>query len=135
MDNQEQPSLLMSMLHLIQAYLNRLSDIMHLASLEARLALKTLVSLTLLFFFLFILLLSSWLSVMMLLFVTLLSWHYSLIFSAAIITVLNLSLLIIGTLYSLKLKRNLFFPATRKHIYLISVANKDGNHEQPDAAN
>jgi Putative Actinobacterial Holin-X, holin superfamily III len=130
MQDPDQSSLVMNLIHLLQAYLKRLGDIIQLASLEARLAIKTLFSLAALFFILFILLSSSWLCVLFLLCVFIQSLGYSLVFSAVLITSLNIILLALCSLIMWRLKQNLFFPATRKEIYNTAAADKECDHDK-----
>lgn len=129
MDESNHTNVITVIIKLIQAHLKRLSDILHLASLEAKLAVKTSFSLAALFFIVCILLTSSWLSLLFLLCSFILSLGYSLLFSALVIASLNILLLIISCLIIWKLKQNLFFPATRKEIHHAVTANKGIQHE------
>lgn len=106
-----------SIIKIILAMTNLLSGLRHvtvLVSAEARLAGKSLVALCFLGCCAFIFFASAWLCVLALLFVYLTSWHMSPIVSLTIIFLLNAMLLVIMTLWMSRVKKNLFFPATRQ---------------------
>lgn len=132
---ENKPSLLLILINLIHAYLNRLCDLVELASLEAKLAVRTFFSLTILFFFLCILFLSSWLCVLVLAYVALTSFHYSPLFAAAAITATNLLLLLLCGGIMWKIKRNLFFPSTRKQLSGDTLDDKEYSHEPSHTTN
>jgi hypothetical protein len=121
--------------NLIQAYLKRLSDLAHLANLEAKLALKTLVNLTILLFVGILLLLASWCSLLTLLFIYLVSLNLSWLVSAAIVCAVNITLLISVICYMFAIKKYLFFPATRRQISETIMPDKEMDNEQTAAGN
>jgi hypothetical protein len=135
MEDENNSSVITLSINLIQAYLKRLNDIAHLVNLEAKLALRTLIVLVSLAVVLLLLLLSSWLSLLALLFVTLLKFHYSLLTTSAAITVLNLILLLCTYAYMHKLKQYLLFPATRRQISETLQLSEESKNEQPATGN
>src|SRR5580700_2626450 len=116
MENSDEPNLIQVLINLISAYFKRLNDLFHLAELEARLAVKTLVNIIFLSFVLCMLIISAWLCALTMLFVYLVSLHFSLLSAACIITFVNIFLITAIVIVILKIKKNLFFPATRKHL-------------------
>lgn len=107
--------ILKTLLNIIQAYIQRIAALTQLATLEAKLALKTLLIITVLLFVLSIIFLSTWFSLLFLCYQWL-SEYFSPIISATCIVGINVFvlLLIVGTI--LKIKKNLFFPTTRSHL-------------------
>lgn len=135
MSQEKKTSLIPILVNLAQAYLKRLCDVIELASLEARLAVRTLFSLAILFFVACILVFSSWLCLLFLAFLYLVSLQYTPLFAASIITLMNVVLLLTCGIYIWNVKRNLFFPATRKQLYGANNADKELLHEQTKTAN
>ena len=125
MEDPNHSSFVMTFINIFLAYIKRLSDIAQLASLEARLAARTLFCLISLFFVLFILVTASWFSILFLICSYTLSLGYSLFFSATILCGLNLLLLAIIAIAIIRIKRNLFFPATRREIQTTAILSKD----------
>lgn len=121
--NKKAPSVIGIVKNLALYYLKRLDNVARLASLEARLARKTIAALTLLIIVMGFLLISTWASLLLLLFVFILSLHYSMLVASLVIVVLNLILLLALYLYMGKIKKNLFFPATRRQ--LSNIVSKD----------
>lgn len=116
MGKEKNPNLLSIIAKLAVAHINRLVNIFQLAGLEARLAIKTLINIIVLLFIMLFLAICTWFFFMLTIFYYLISIHFSAIFAAGILTILNfIFILLIGFLI-LKMKRNLFFPLTRKHI-------------------
>lgn len=111
--------------NLLQAYLKRLSDLSHLAGLEAKLAGRTIITLTLLSIILVFIVLSTWLSLLLLVFIFLVSLHYTLLFASLVITGLNFFLLIILYFSMVRIKKNLYFPATRRQLANMNLISKD----------
>lgn len=122
MQKGKKTSLALVLIDLIQAYIRRFVDIVELASLEAKLAVKTLLNLTILFFILCILIISSWLSVLLLAFFYLISLNFSPLSASSIIVLANVCLIMICCFTMWKMKHNLFFPSTRKQL---------GYHHEP----
>lgn len=118
----KKPGLTSILSNLLIAYINRLTDLIHLAGLEAKLAVKTLVNIIILIFIMIIFLISTWLCFLFLVFSYLISLHLSWVFSAFILTLLNIILFAVVCLFILKIKKNLFFPATRKQLKNDNVA-------------
>lgn len=110
---------------LLQAYLKRLSDLSELAGLEAKLAGRTLITLVLLGVLMVFLILSTWFSLLLLLFVFLIYLHCSLILASSIITGLNVVALVILYFSMVKIKKNLYFPATRRQLASMHLLSKD----------
>lgn len=123
--NKKRSTLILIIKNLAQMYLNRLGNIAQLASLEAQLARKTLATIVFLFLILAFLLISTWMSLLLLLFIYLISLHYSLLFASSVIVGLNIILLLVIVLYLQKIKKNLFFPATRRQLSNLGIAHKD----------
>lgn len=124
MEKKTATSFFMIILNLISAYVKRFADISRLTVLEAKLAGITLIKITILIYIMSLLLFSTWLCILLVLFMYLISLHYSWLFASSLITIVNFVLLILVTFFVLKLKRNLLFEATRRQL----AAIKD-NHE------
>lgn len=103
-------------INIISAYIDRVIDIIHLAELEIRLALRTLIGILILSLVLLILLSSTWLCFLFLTFIYLISQHFSWLLSAFIITMLNVVLITLIVFSILRMKKNLSFPATRRQL-------------------
>jgi len=137
MEENNNPNILTLSIELIQAYLAHLSDMAHLFNLEAKLAVKSLVIIIALAFVMSLLLLSSWLSAMTLLFVVLLDFDFSKLTAATVVTLVNL--IVLATLYActLRLRKNLLFAATRRQIaktlHILDENKKGNDNEQPAA--
>lgn len=98
------------------AYFNRFKDVIALAGLEATLAKQTIpqIIIALLFFALFAF--ATWISLLMLALLVMVSYGFSWIASAACIVGINI-LALLGLLLTLKtLKKQLTFQATRRQI-------------------
>lgn len=121
--NKKRFTLLLIIKNLAQLYLNKISNLAQLASLEAQLARKTLATLVFLTLILAFLFISTWMSLLLLLFIYLISLHYSLLFASFIIVLLNLLLFIIISLYMSRIKKNLFFPATRRQLSRLGITD------------
>lgn len=100
--------------NLIQAYVQRITDITHLASLEARLAIKTLITISILCLVIVLFAISFWLNLLLVFYLYLVSLHYSFLASAIFILGLNFVAILVTYLVIRKIKKNLFFPATRR---------------------
>jgi hypothetical protein len=103
--------------NIIQASIKIITGVMHLTSLEANLARKSFIIIIALIFCLASLLTSTWLSLLVVLFIWLLSMHWSLLFSALIIMSLNVIIFTTLLLSILKIKENLLFHATRRQLH------------------
>jgi hypothetical protein len=135
MENSDEPNFIQIIINLISAYFKRLNDLIHLAGLEARLAVSTFVTIIVLFFILFVLSISTWLCILYGLFIFLVALHFTWLFSAAMLILLNLALIVATVSAILKMKNNLFFPATRKYIYLESTEQQGIKNEQTAKTN
>lgn len=124
-------NLFLTFKYLITSYLKRWTDFTHLAQLEAKLAFHTVLQLTILVYILGFILTATWISLLLLLFLYLVSLHYSLIFCAAVILIMNLCLLLGMILYILKIKQRLYFNATRRQLtHLLFLSNKKVNNDE-----
>ena len=101
---------------LIETYIKRLSNLTQLASLEAKLAGKTLIKITILLLIAIFLVASAWFSLLLVTYLYLVSLHYSWLCSAIIVACINIFLLVLVLMYILIIKKYLFFPATRRQI-------------------
>jgi uncharacterized membrane protein YqjE len=111
------------------------SDLSQLAHLEAKLAKQSLVNLIILALVLGGLLTTTWLCLLGLLVTYLMSIQFSLLAALGIATLLNLILLAIVGLVMLKLKNNLFFPATRRQLNNTKKLLKETYHARITAKN
>jgi uncharacterized membrane protein YqjE len=112
--------------NLIHAYVKRITDLVQLAGLEARLAGKTLIQISILIYIVSVLLISTWFCMLLLLFIYLVSLQFTWVVAAFIITILNVALLFVTIFSILKIKRNLFFPATRRQLEITkAMLDKD----------
>jgi hypothetical protein len=109
------------------AYVKRVSDLLHLASLEAQLALRTLVVIAMAIFLLSSLITVFWISLQTLIFIGLLALHFSAIAAGLIVVGINLVVLTSVFIYIYSIKENLFFHATRNQL-----AGKHTPMEDPD---
>lgn len=116
MEKGKKTSLALVLIDLVQASIRRFVNVIELASLEAKLAVRTLFNLTILFFVLTILLISTWLSLLVFAFFYFISLGFSSLAAAGIIALINVCLLMICCFTMWKMKRNLFFPSTRKQL-------------------
>jgi hypothetical protein len=116
MENENKASIVKIVANVFQSVFKLFRDITILASAEARLARASAANLIIMVFVLGALLTCTWLTLLGLLIAYLLSIKISLVFALASAVVINLFLLMIVLLIMLKLKSNLFFPATRKQI-------------------
>jgi uncharacterized membrane protein YqjE len=111
--------------NIIQASIKIITGLMHLARLETHLARKSFIIIIVLIFCLGSLLTSTWLSLLVVLFIWLVSMHWSWLFSALIILFLNVVIFTSFLLSILKIKENLLFHATRRQLH-----NVMGNYEK-----
>jgi hypothetical protein len=102
----------MSLVLLVPKLFNFMGNISTLVKLEAQQAGRNLTIIVLLMFISAILLTSSWLCLLGLAYLYLVSLHIGAIPALTIVTIFNLLLLLIIGLIIYTLKRNLFFPAT-----------------------
>ena len=102
--------------NLIEAYIEQVKDFTHLIGLEADLAGKTLIEIIILLLALAFFLFPSWLCLQVLLFFYLLTLHYSYVMAALFVALFNLFLVVSCFLTIIKIKKYLFFPATRKQL-------------------
>lgn len=135
MENEKEPGLITVLSNLFIAYLKRFTELIHLAELEAKLAVKTLIQIFILLYFSTLLLLTAWLSLLGVLFFYLTSLHFTPLFAACVIAALNILLILLIAMSIFIIKKNLFFPATRRQLQL-TVANEEGiQHERTETSN
>lgn len=106
-----------SLIEFVLGCIKQISDLLHLAALEAQLAFKTLITLAVLIFILSSVITVSWLSVLVMVFFALLSAGFSLLSASVVIVCINLAVIgLIGFVFY-KIKPNLFFPGTREQLH------------------
>ena len=115
------PNLFAVLTSLIRLQIKRFADLTQLASLEAKLAGKSFIRILVLIYIMGFFLLSTWLGLLVILFVWLISLQVSWLMAAFVVTLLNFTTLIIILFTILKMKQNLFFPATRRQIANTSI--------------
>lgn len=119
--------------NLVQTLLHFLGDLTSLASLEARLAGKSLLSLVLLTFVLGAFFISAWLCFLALLTVFFVSvLQYSWLVSLSLVLLSNLLMILVVGFVMAKLKDNLLFRATRRQLGLL---REEPAHEQSATEN
>ncbi|EKD72617.1 MAG: hypothetical protein ACD_45C00623G0003 [uncultured bacterium] len=97
---------------LVPNIINILSNVIALVNLETRIAGKTIVAILTLAVIYATLLTATWLSLLAILVVYLVSLQWSLLVSLLIALALNIVCLLVIGLILLRMKKNLFFPAT-----------------------
>jgi len=113
---QETNSIAVSLIEFIVGSIKWISDLVHLAALEAQLAVKTLVILAVLVFILGTVMTACWLSVLAVIFFYLLSLHFSMLTASLCLVGINMLILGLLAITMYKLKANLFFPNTREQL-------------------
>ena len=98
----------------IERYLDHIRDLMNLASLEARLAVRSVWRLVLLTMIFAILIITTWTGLLIGLFVFLLSQHLSWFSSFIVIITLNIFLLALVGFFMRQTKKDMTFPSTRR---------------------
>ena len=116
MDDETNQNIISIISDVILLQIKRIGDLLDLAALEAELALKTLVILAVLIFILGAVITVSWLSIIALLFIYLLSLHMSMLSAIAVVVAVNLFVLISLCIIMFKLKARLFFPVIRRQV-------------------
>ena len=111
--------------NLIESYIERLGQLSYLASLEARLAGRTLLHITGLLFIAGFLLASIWFSLLLIVFFYLISLYFSALTAAVTIACINILVFAAIVSYIFRIKKNLFFPATRRQISNTEIVKKD----------
>ena len=116
MEDEDIPSTLTVIIDLVITYMKRVNDLLHLAALEAQLALRTLVMIAILIFVLGTILTGFWLSILAFIFFYLESLHFSTLSASAMLVGINIFTLagILAVIY--KIKENLFFQETRNQL-------------------
>lgn len=116
MDDETSPSIISIIVDVIISQMKRVTDLLHLAALEAQLTLKTLAILAVLIYLLGSVITVCWLCLLALLFLYLLSIPIRVLSACAIIVGINLAVLacLLGMMY--RLKKRLLFPATRRQL-------------------
>ncbi|MBA3661818.1 MAG: hypothetical protein H0W64_08830 [Gammaproteobacteria bacterium] len=112
--------------HLLQAYLKKISDVTQLATLEAQLAGRTFITMMVLFVVLFFFLISTWLSLLVLLFFFFIWLQFSSLAASAMIVLFNALVVLSTCVYLKQIKKNLFFPATRRQLAHFSFIRRRG---------
>lgn len=115
---------------LVLFYIKRVSDLVHLAALEAQLALRTLVVIAILIFITTSLLTVCWASLLTFIFFYLVSIQFSNLLASGIIFFINVIVLATIVFAIYKIKDNLFFPATTKQLSEHNVSKLETKHEQ-----
>ncbi len=115
--------------NLLEAYYKYIAGVLKLAKLEAKLAFRSVILITILIFIAILFALTCWVLVQVTAFCLLLSLQLSPLLSALVLLGGNLLFLAI-TLLSMKLlKKNLYFTATRKHL-VAPLLDEDDDDEQ-----
>ena len=128
-------SILSVITNLVLLYIKRVGDLIHLAALEAQLALRTLVMIAVLIFVTGSLLTVCWASLLTCLFFYLVSIQFSYLSASAIIFLINVAALAGIAFLIYKIKDNLFFPATTKQLSHKNLSELDVKHEQVTTEN
>lgn len=114
------------LLNLVRLRVRRVTDLVQLIGLETKLAGRTLVRIIILMFVMIVLIIATWIAILVMIFTFLIAFHFSALTAAIIITLLNLILLIAVIIAILRIKENLFFPATRRQLSNTrSIVKKD----------
>lgn len=122
--------------NLVQAYVERWVDLTRLASLEARLAGRALVSLSILYAIFGFLLFSGWLCTLTLLFIGLASIQHNWLFASIVIILINLSLLAMVAFLISKKRKDISFSATRRQFHnKVKLINKRKPHGRAKTTN
>jgi hypothetical protein len=120
---------------LVASYVQRISDLIHLATLEAQLAFRTLILIAMLIFLFGAILTAGWLSVLACLFIYLTSLHFSALTSSLVIVAINAGVLMSIVLVIYRIKKNLFFPSTRQQLQQVDIIPEDVENERLTAEN
>jgi hypothetical protein len=102
--------------NIVVGHFRRVTDLVHLFSLETRLAGRTLIRIIILVVIMIMLIIVTWVCVILILFTLLVAVHFSALSAALMITLLNLILLSVVVISILRIRHNLFFPATRRQL-------------------
>jgi uncharacterized membrane protein YqjE len=113
------------LIHLLEAHIKRVSDLLRLVNLEAKLAGKSLLSLIFIAVLMLLLLGSTWLSILGLLFFSLLAAQLSPVISSAIVLGVNILALLLSTWYVQRLIKRMSFPATRRQLAAMHLIEKE----------
>lgn len=135
MENPEQSTWYAIIKEASETFFTLVNELIHLASLESKLAVKSLVKIVALSFIVATLLTSTWLCILALLFVLIIAMHLSSSFALCIITLLNVLLLVMVSILIIRAKDKLFFPATRRQLRFASKVNEESANEQPGMEN
>lgn len=118
MKKKNSASLITIIKDLVEAQISKTIDVFHLAQLEAKLAVQTLINMTFIIFIIVLLLISSWVLLNACIFLLLTTFLMtSPLISISIVFTFNIVLLLVCIFYLYKIRENLFFPATRKQIF------------------
>ena len=132
---EKNPGFLAILADLVFSCVKRVSDLVHLAALEAQLALKTLVLIAVLVFLMGSVITALWLSVLTLIFVYLLSLHFSLLSASLVLVTINILVLSLICYVIIKVKTNLFFPGTMEQLGHSSIPSAELEHERITSKN
>ena len=116
MENENSSSLTGLIKNLASTFFKLVSDMTRLAKMEAELAGKSLVNIIILTFLLGSLLTSTWLCISALIAFALVSLQLGWLVSLAIVTLLNILLMVAIVVVIVSKKKNLSFPATRRQL-------------------
>lgn len=126
----EDYSLSANIKNIAQTFLKTITDLALLASTEARLAGESIIKIIQLIVIIKILAIITWLSLCGAVAFYVVSLNFSWIVAFLAVAGLNLIALVLAYLMQLKLKKNLYFPATRRQ--LRSSVGKDTSHAQSE---
>lgn len=130
MEDQSNQSFYTILNTIIGTYFKLFSEIVKIINLEALLASQSLVKIIILSSIAFVIVISTWLCVLVLLFFCLTSLHCNWLLATSIITLFNILILLIILIVIFQLKKNLSFSATRRQISNISITNKERINER-----
>lgn len=116
MENENKNDLLTILRNLLEAYYNYFTGVVRLAKLETKLAIHSAILIALLFFVGIGLVVTSWISLLVVAFFILVSLHLSNLAAAAIVFASNIFLILLTLFTMHRLKKNFYFTATRKQI-------------------
>jgi len=120
----------------VLAYAKRVSELIQLASLEAQLALKTLVVMAIMIFLLSSIVTALFIAILALLFVTLVSLNVNLLAASLVVVGVCVGSLAFVIIYLYKIRENLLFRATCNQLNRKKTTSVDEkNHEKATTKN
>jgi uncharacterized membrane protein YqjE len=117
MDEDKGISIISVITDLVSSYVERVSDLVNLAALEAQLAVKSLVAICMLIFVISSILTAFWITLLAFIFFCLVSLDYSQMLASLVLVIINIVMLSFLFYVIYRLKNNLFFPATREQLH------------------